>query len=53
MLKMTTTQRRYHVALVDFLPAGLEPINPELNGLLFFLISSPLMTRIVCVLQVL
>ncbi len=26
----TTPMRRYHVALVDSLPAGLEPINPEL-----------------------
>ncbi|EFC37264.1 predicted protein [Naegleria gruberi] len=31
-LTMTNTSRRYHVALVDFLPAGLEPINPELKG---------------------
>lgn len=27
---MVTTSRRYHVALVDPLPAGLEPLNPEL-----------------------
>jgi hypothetical protein len=27
---MVTPARRYHVALVDPLPAGLEPINPEL-----------------------
>ncbi|EFC37630.1 ras GTPase domain-containing protein [Naegleria gruberi] len=31
-LTMTNTSRRYHVALVDYLPAGLEPINPELKG---------------------
>jgi len=31
-VKMITTARRYHVALVDFLPAGLEPINPALKG---------------------
>ncbi|CAF1328609.1 unnamed protein product [Rotaria magnacalcarata] len=29
---MTTTQRRYHVALVDYLPAGCEPLNTKLNG---------------------
>jgi uncharacterized protein YfaS (alpha-2-macroglobulin family) len=27
---MVTTSRRYHVALVDPIPAGLEPLNPEL-----------------------
>ncbi|KAG2391927.1 hypothetical protein C9374_013412 [Naegleria lovaniensis] len=31
-LRLTNTSRRYHVALVDMLPAGLEPINPELKG---------------------
>ncbi|CAF5228360.1 unnamed protein product, partial [Rotaria magnacalcarata] len=31
-LTMTTTQRRYHVALVDYLPAGCEPLNTKLNG---------------------
>nr|CAG4709005.1 unnamed protein product [Naegleria fowleri] len=31
-MRLTNTSRRYHVALVDFLPAGLEPINPELKG---------------------
>ena len=31
-LHMTTVARRYHVALVDKLPAGFEPINPELKG---------------------
>jgi len=29
-LTMAVPMRRYHVALVDPLPAGLEPINPEL-----------------------
>jgi uncharacterized protein YfaS (alpha-2-macroglobulin family) len=29
-LTMVAPMRRYHVALVDPLPAGLEPINPEL-----------------------
>ena len=29
-LSMVTTSRRTHVALVDPLPAGLEPMNPEL-----------------------
>ncbi len=29
---MHTEDRRYHVALVDPLPAGLEPLNPELRG---------------------
>lgn len=29
-LSMTTTNRRYHVALVDPLPAGLEALNPAL-----------------------
>jgi uncharacterized protein YfaS (alpha-2-macroglobulin family) len=29
-LTMVTDNRRYHVALVDPLPAGLEPINPAL-----------------------
>jgi uncharacterized protein YfaS (alpha-2-macroglobulin family) len=29
---MTTTSRRYHVALNDPLPAGFEPLNPELKG---------------------
>ena len=29
---MRTTQRRYHVALVDYLPAGLEALNPALKG---------------------
>lgn len=31
LLSMTNTARRYHVALVDPLPAGLEPINPALG----------------------
>ncbi|KAF0982319.1 hypothetical protein FDP41_011249 [Naegleria fowleri] len=31
-INITTTSRRYHVALVDFLPAGLEALNPELKG---------------------
>jgi len=30
-LTMTTSSRRCHVALVDFLPAGLEPLNPALK----------------------
>jgi alpha-2-macroglobulin len=29
-LTMVAPSRRYHVALVDPLPAGLEPLNPEL-----------------------
>jgi uncharacterized protein YfaS (alpha-2-macroglobulin family) len=29
-LDMVTTSRRYHVALVDSLPAGLEALNPAL-----------------------
>ncbi len=29
-LTMVAPMRRYHVALVDPLPAGLEPVNPEL-----------------------
>ncbi len=31
-LRMYASTRRYHVALVDPLPAGLEPINPGLAG---------------------
>jgi len=31
-LRMAAPARRYHVALVDPLPAGLEPLNPELAG---------------------
>ena len=31
-IEMVTTLRRYHIALVDKLPAGLEIINPVLNG---------------------
>jgi uncharacterized protein YfaS (alpha-2-macroglobulin family) len=31
-LLMHTEDRRYHVALVDPLPAGLEPLNPALVG---------------------
>ncbi len=31
-LSMVNTARRYHVALVDPLPAGLEPINAALAG---------------------
>jgi uncharacterized protein YfaS (alpha-2-macroglobulin family) len=31
---MTTTQRRYHIALVDYLPAGCEPLNTKLKGTL-------------------
>ncbi|CAF4932802.1 unnamed protein product, partial [Rotaria socialis] len=33
-LTMTTTQRRYHVALVDYLPAGCEPLNTKVKGTL-------------------
>ena len=33
-LTMTTTQRRYHIALVDYLPAGCEPLNTLLKGTL-------------------
>jgi uncharacterized protein YfaS (alpha-2-macroglobulin family) len=29
-LRMVAPERRYHVALVDPLPAGLEPLNPDL-----------------------
>jgi alpha-2-macroglobulin len=29
---MVAPARRYHVALVDPLPAGLEPVNPDLAG---------------------
>ncbi len=29
---MTAPSRRVHVALVDPLPAGFEPVNPELRG---------------------
>jgi uncharacterized protein YfaS (alpha-2-macroglobulin family) len=31
-LTMTAPSRRLHVALVDPLPAGFEPVNPELMG---------------------
>jgi alpha-2-macroglobulin len=31
-LNMVAPSTRYHVALVDPLPAGLEPLNPELRG---------------------
>jgi uncharacterized protein YfaS (alpha-2-macroglobulin family) len=31
LITMTATGRRYHVALVDPLPAGLEPLNPALG----------------------
>ena len=31
-LTMTAPSRRLHVALADPLPAGLEPVNPELGG---------------------
>jgi len=31
-IEMITTSRRYHMALVDKLPAGLEIINPALKG---------------------
>jgi len=31
-LTMTSSSRRCHIALVDFLPAGLEPMNPALKG---------------------
>ncbi|CAF1210819.1 unnamed protein product [Didymodactylos carnosus] len=34
MITMTTTQRRYHIALVDYLPAGCEPLNTQLKGTL-------------------
>merc|ERR1712139_63996 len=30
---MTNVARRYHVALVDKLPAGFEAVNPELKGM--------------------
>jgi uncharacterized protein YfaS (alpha-2-macroglobulin family) len=35
-LTMTTTSRRYHVAFVDKLPAGVEIINTALKGMLKF-----------------
>ena len=31
-LTMVAPERRYHVALVDQLPAGIEPLNPTLKG---------------------
>jgi alpha-2-macroglobulin len=31
-LRLYAPTRRYHVALVDPLPAGLEPVNPGLIG---------------------
>jgi hypothetical protein len=31
-LTMVAPSRRYHAALIDPLPAGLEPLNPELSG---------------------
>ena len=31
-VSMVSTTRRFHVALVDPLPAGLEALNPELRG---------------------
>src|SRR6185436_2401200 len=31
-VRMVNENRRYHVALVDPLPAGLEPVNAELAG---------------------
>jgi len=31
-LSMVAPARRYHIALEDKLPAGLEPLNPELAG---------------------
>ena len=31
-VSMVATTRRYHVALVDPLPAGFEALNPELRG---------------------
>ena len=34
ILSMTTTQRRYHIALVDYLPAGCEALNTQLKGTL-------------------
>ncbi|CAF3332059.1 unnamed protein product [Rotaria sp. Silwood2] len=34
ILTMTTTQRRYHIALVDYLSAGCEPLITKLKGTL-------------------
>jgi alpha-2-macroglobulin len=34
ILNMTITQRRYHIALVDHLPAGCESLNTQLKGTL-------------------
>jgi len=31
-LTMTTNTRRYHVALCDYMPAGIEALNPALKG---------------------
>jgi uncharacterized protein YfaS (alpha-2-macroglobulin family) len=31
---MTTTQRRYHIAFVDYLSAGCEALNTQLKGTL-------------------
>ncbi|CAF1544984.1 unnamed protein product, partial [Didymodactylos carnosus] len=33
IITMTTAQRRYHIALVDYLPAGCEPLNTQLKGI--------------------
>jgi uncharacterized protein YfaS (alpha-2-macroglobulin family) len=30
-LVIGTQAARHHIAMVDFLPAGLEPLNPELK----------------------
>ncbi|CAF1018384.1 unnamed protein product [Adineta steineri] len=32
ILTMTVTQRRYHIVLVDYLPAGCEALNTQLKG---------------------
>ncbi|CAF2888260.1 unnamed protein product [Rotaria sp. Silwood2] len=40
-LTMATTQRRYHIALIDYLPAGCEPLNTKLKGILIDDTNSP------------
>ncbi|CAF3272603.1 unnamed protein product [Rotaria sp. Silwood2] len=41
-LTMATTQRRYHIALIDYLPAGCEPLNTKLKGILIDDTNSPI-----------
>lgn len=46
IITMTTTSRRYHVALVDKLPAGLEIVNSALKGKYFHLSHYEISQRI-------